>query len=152
MDADAFVIFHLNENGFAEGMKMKAVSPLTDFSYDFQDLDFKKYPESIIQIPLSAIHTNAEIAESLLHKQDEPKHPDNMFCDHCCYSVSEIPIACHAAFCCAPGGIFNCFTNQHRKIENICQDLQPEPVARKSAGGINVPDICFLKKRLADGI
>jgi hypothetical protein len=44
MDADAFVIFQLNENGFAEGMKMKAVSPLTDFSYDFQDLDFKKIP------------------------------------------------------------------------------------------------------------
>jgi hypothetical protein len=29
----------------AEGMKMKAISPLTDFSYDFQDLDFKKLPE-----------------------------------------------------------------------------------------------------------
>jgi hypothetical protein len=44
MDADAFVIFRLNENGVAEGMKMKAISPLTDFSYDFQDLDFKKMP------------------------------------------------------------------------------------------------------------
>ncbi len=44
MDADAFVIFRLNENGVAEGMKMKAISPLTDFSYDFQDLDFKKSP------------------------------------------------------------------------------------------------------------
>jgi CubicO group peptidase (beta-lactamase class C family) len=44
MDADAFVMFHLNENGQADGMKMKAVSPLTDFSYDFQDLDFKKIP------------------------------------------------------------------------------------------------------------
>ena len=44
MDADAFVIFQLNENGFAEGMKMKAVSPLTDFSYDFQDLEFRKIP------------------------------------------------------------------------------------------------------------
>ncbi len=44
MDADAFVMFHLNENGRADGMKMKAVSPLTDFSYDFQDLDFKKIP------------------------------------------------------------------------------------------------------------
>jgi CubicO group peptidase (beta-lactamase class C family) len=40
MDADAFVIFRLNENGIADGMKMKAISPLTDFSYDFQDLDF----------------------------------------------------------------------------------------------------------------
>ena len=44
MDADAFVVFRLNENGIAEGMKMKAISPLTDFSYDFQDLDFKKIP------------------------------------------------------------------------------------------------------------
>jgi CubicO group peptidase (beta-lactamase class C family) len=44
MDADAFVMFRLNENGQAEGMQMKAVSPLTDFSYDFQDLDFKKIP------------------------------------------------------------------------------------------------------------
>ena len=44
MDADAFVIFRLNENGQPDGMKMKAVSPFTDFSYDFQDLDFKKIP------------------------------------------------------------------------------------------------------------
>jgi CubicO group peptidase (beta-lactamase class C family) len=44
MDADAFVIFRLNENGQSDGMQMKAVSPLTDFSYDFQDLDFKKIP------------------------------------------------------------------------------------------------------------
>ena len=42
MGANAFV-FSLNENGKAEGMKMKAISPLTDFSYDFQDLDFKKF-------------------------------------------------------------------------------------------------------------
>jgi CubicO group peptidase (beta-lactamase class C family) len=41
MDADAFVIFSM-QNGKPVGMKMKAVSPLTDFSYDFQDLDFKK--------------------------------------------------------------------------------------------------------------
>jgi CubicO group peptidase (beta-lactamase class C family) len=47
MDADAFLIFRLNENGMAEGIKMKAISPLTDFSYDFQDLDFKKLPEVI---------------------------------------------------------------------------------------------------------
>jgi CubicO group peptidase (beta-lactamase class C family) len=44
MDADAFVMFHLTENGNADAMQMKAVSPLTDFSYDFQDLDFKKIP------------------------------------------------------------------------------------------------------------
>jgi hypothetical protein len=30
------------ENGKTKGMTMKAISPLTDFSYDFQDLDFKK--------------------------------------------------------------------------------------------------------------
>ncbi len=41
MGANAFAIFSLNENGKANGMKMKAISPLTDFSFDFQDLDFK---------------------------------------------------------------------------------------------------------------
>lgn len=39
-DADAFVKFELDFNGNASGIKMKAISPLTDFSYDFQDLDF----------------------------------------------------------------------------------------------------------------
>jgi hypothetical protein len=47
MDADAFVIFRLNENGIAEGMKMKAISPLTDFSYDFQDLDFSRISDTL---------------------------------------------------------------------------------------------------------
>ncbi len=42
MDADAFVIFCLDENGKASGITMKAISPLTDFSYDFQDLDFHR--------------------------------------------------------------------------------------------------------------
>lgn len=42
MDADAYVLFSLDERGLATGMKMKAVSPLTDFSYDFQDLDFHR--------------------------------------------------------------------------------------------------------------
>jgi CubicO group peptidase (beta-lactamase class C family) len=42
LDADAFVMFSLDNNGIASGMKMKAISPLTDFSYDFQDLDFKR--------------------------------------------------------------------------------------------------------------
>jgi CubicO group peptidase (beta-lactamase class C family) len=42
MHADAFVIFRLDERGMADEIKMKAISPLTDFSYDFQDLDFKK--------------------------------------------------------------------------------------------------------------
>lgn len=40
MDADAFVMFTLDMDGKASGMKMKAISPLTDFSFDFQDLDF----------------------------------------------------------------------------------------------------------------
>ena len=40
MDADAYVMFCLDYNGKASGLKMKAISPLTDFSFDFQDLDF----------------------------------------------------------------------------------------------------------------
>jgi CubicO group peptidase (beta-lactamase class C family) len=40
MDADAFVMFYLDSNGKASGIKMKAISPSTDFSFDFQDLDF----------------------------------------------------------------------------------------------------------------
>ncbi|MEO6405424.1 MAG: serine hydrolase [Ferruginibacter sp.] len=42
MDADAFVNFSVDEDGKATGMKLKAVSPLTDFSYDFHDLDFSR--------------------------------------------------------------------------------------------------------------
>ncbi len=42
MDADAFMIFSLSKEGKAEGIKMEAISPLTDFSFDFQDLDFHK--------------------------------------------------------------------------------------------------------------
>ena len=42
MDADAYVIFSLDERGLASGIKMKPISPLTDFSYDFQDLDFHR--------------------------------------------------------------------------------------------------------------
>lgn len=41
MDADAFVQFRLDAEGKAEGFTMKAISPMTDFSFDFQDLDFK---------------------------------------------------------------------------------------------------------------
>ncbi len=40
MDADAFLNFSLNEDGKAAGIKMRAISPLTDFSYDFHDLEF----------------------------------------------------------------------------------------------------------------
>ena len=42
MDADAYVKFELDENGKASGFKMAAISPLTDFSFDFQDLDLKR--------------------------------------------------------------------------------------------------------------
>jgi hypothetical protein len=42
LDADAFVQFNLDNTGKAESIKMNAISPLTDFSFDFQDLDFKR--------------------------------------------------------------------------------------------------------------
>lgn len=42
MDADAFIMFSLDKTGKASGIKMRAISPLTDFSYDFQDLDFER--------------------------------------------------------------------------------------------------------------
>ena len=40
LDADAFVTFALKPDGAIEQMKMAAVSPLTDFSFDFHDLLF----------------------------------------------------------------------------------------------------------------
>ena len=42
MDADAFVMFELDNSGEASAIKMKAISPMTDFSFDFHDLDFFK--------------------------------------------------------------------------------------------------------------
>jgi CubicO group peptidase (beta-lactamase class C family) len=42
LDADAFATFSFDYGGKVSGMKMKAVSPLTDFSFDFQDLDFHR--------------------------------------------------------------------------------------------------------------
>ncbi len=41
-DADSYVVFNLDNNGKGSGFKMEAISPLTDFSFDFQDLDFKR--------------------------------------------------------------------------------------------------------------
>ncbi len=41
-DADAWLVFSQDKNGKAEGIKMESISPLTDFSFDFQDLDFKR--------------------------------------------------------------------------------------------------------------
>lgn len=42
LDADAFVTFTLDHDAKATGFKMDAISPLTDFSFDFQDLDFSR--------------------------------------------------------------------------------------------------------------
>ena len=42
MPADAFVNFTLDEEGKASGFTMRAVSPLTDFSFDFHDLNFRR--------------------------------------------------------------------------------------------------------------
>jgi len=42
MEADAYAMFSFDENGKPSGLKLKPISPLTDFSFDFQDLDFKK--------------------------------------------------------------------------------------------------------------
>ncbi len=39
--ADAFVTFSLGPEGRVEQVRMKAVSPATDFSYDFQDLNLQ---------------------------------------------------------------------------------------------------------------
>jgi CubicO group peptidase (beta-lactamase class C family) len=40
LDADAFAMFGLNEEGTAVTLRMKGISPDIDFSYDFQDLRF----------------------------------------------------------------------------------------------------------------
>jgi hypothetical protein len=42
MNADAFAMFQLDENGKASGFKMKGISPNIDFSFDFHDLDLKR--------------------------------------------------------------------------------------------------------------
>ena len=39
LDADAFAIFSLDEEGLAQRIRMKGISPDIDFSFDFQDLD-----------------------------------------------------------------------------------------------------------------
>lgn len=40
LKADAYVNFSLDKEGRAVGFKMSPISPLTDFSYNYQDLDF----------------------------------------------------------------------------------------------------------------
>ncbi len=42
MNADAFAIFCLDEEGKAQSIRMKGISPNIDFSFDFQDLDFQR--------------------------------------------------------------------------------------------------------------
>jgi len=42
MNADAFAIFSLDEEGKAQSIKMKGISPNIDFSFDFQDLDLHR--------------------------------------------------------------------------------------------------------------
>ncbi|SHF33571.1 serine hydrolase [Pedobacter caeni] len=39
MECDAFAMFSLDEEGKAQGIKMKGISPNIDFSFDFHDLD-----------------------------------------------------------------------------------------------------------------
>ena len=42
MNADAFVIFQTGNDHPIDGIKMTGISPYIDFSFDFQDLDFKR--------------------------------------------------------------------------------------------------------------
>jgi len=42
MPADAFAIFSLDEEGKAQSIKMRGISPSIDYSFDFQDLDLQR--------------------------------------------------------------------------------------------------------------
>ena len=42
MNCDAFAMFSLDEEGKAQRIKMKGISPNIDFSFDFHDLDLKR--------------------------------------------------------------------------------------------------------------
>lgn len=42
LNADAYIRFAQGYDGKVQGMTMQAISPATDFSFDFQDLDFKR--------------------------------------------------------------------------------------------------------------
>ncbi|MCE6992670.1 serine hydrolase [Dyadobacter sp. CY323] len=42
MNCDAFAMFSLDEEGKAQSIKMKGISPNIDFSFDFHDLDLKR--------------------------------------------------------------------------------------------------------------
>lgn len=41
-DADAFFMFEYDENGLAQAIKIKPISSITDFSFDFEDLNLKR--------------------------------------------------------------------------------------------------------------
>jgi CubicO group peptidase (beta-lactamase class C family) len=41
-DADVFVKFTFDENGMAQSARMSYIAPITDFSFDFHDLELKK--------------------------------------------------------------------------------------------------------------
>lgn len=45
LNADAYVSFALTPEGKVDRIRMKAVSPTTDFSFDFHDLDLVRVPE-----------------------------------------------------------------------------------------------------------
>jgi hypothetical protein len=45
LHADAYVSFILGADGKVEAVRMKMLSPDTDFSYDFHDLDLKRVGE-----------------------------------------------------------------------------------------------------------
>lgn len=45
LNADAYVMFTLSPEGEVDRIRMKAVSPTTDFSFDFHDLDLKRVPD-----------------------------------------------------------------------------------------------------------
>ena len=45
-DAYAYAAFTLDAQGRASSLQMKPVSAATDFSYDFQDLDLQRVPET----------------------------------------------------------------------------------------------------------
>lgn len=40
LNADAYILFNLDEKGKSKTFRMKAISPITDFSFDFHDLQF----------------------------------------------------------------------------------------------------------------
>lgn len=42
MNADAFATFQLDEEGKAQRIAMKGISPNIDFSFDFHDLDWRR--------------------------------------------------------------------------------------------------------------